>query len=318
MLSRLLKNIPMVKTCPECEGGTIRQPSGEPEAFCEQCGFIPEDGPDVDYGPEWRSFDEEDRQVRRRTGPVTNRTHLNRGHYTTFNVNEARSEQRARFSRMRTKQRWAESSEYKRAQHTAYGEMRRMCSALGLPKSIAEQAHSLFDTVYNDLEMTGRTIEAVVSACIYTTCRINTYPRTFEEVGEVCRVGAEKTKHMFKVINREMRLPLAPPTPLAYVDRFGSEADLDEGERRTARNILKSIPQKEWASKNPAGFAAAAVYMSALRSKKDDHLTQSESAEVGGVSTVTIRTQMRKMREYVGSADPADENPPIEVPIDPA
>jgi transcription initiation factor TFIIB len=51
-------------------------------------------------------------------------------------------------------------------------------------------------------------------------------------------------------------------------------------------------------SRGPTGIAAAAIYLAAKRRKKDR--TQSEVAQVAGVTEVTIRNRYKELCEHLG------------------
>jgi hypothetical protein len=61
--------------CPEC-GGIVH--TNSIETACEDCGLVVEDRP-IDHGPEWRAFDDDERDRRERTGPPLTPTRHDRG-----------------------------------------------------------------------------------------------------------------------------------------------------------------------------------------------------------------------------------------------
>src|SRR3989344_1034260 len=57
--------------CPECGGSNLRVQKEKGEAVCRDCGLVIEDKM-IDFGQEWREFDESDESSKRRTGaPMT-------------------------------------------------------------------------------------------------------------------------------------------------------------------------------------------------------------------------------------------------------
>jgi transcription initiation factor TFIIB len=61
--------------CPEC-GGIVH--TNSIKTACEDCGLVVEDRP-IDQGPEWRAFDDDERDRRERTGPPLTPTRPDRG-----------------------------------------------------------------------------------------------------------------------------------------------------------------------------------------------------------------------------------------------
>jgi len=58
-------------TCPECDG---RVHTHSVETRCADCGLVLEDDP-IDHGPEWRSFEEDEREPSRTGAPLTQARH---------------------------------------------------------------------------------------------------------------------------------------------------------------------------------------------------------------------------------------------------
>ena len=65
-----------------------------------------------------------------------------------------------------------------------------------------------------------------------------------------------------------------------------------------AHRILSSVGSEAMISRGPTGIAAAAIYLAAKRQKMDR--TQSEVAQVAGVTEVTIRNRYKELCEHLG------------------
>ena len=89
--------------CPECDG---RVTTNAVETVCEECGLVI-DEQRIDYGPEWRGFDKDERE---RTGAPLTATRHDRGLSTEIgrgadaNGNELSGQKRRRLARMRREQ----------------------------------------------------------------------------------------------------------------------------------------------------------------------------------------------------------------------
>ena len=71
-----------------------------------------------------------------------------------------------------------------------------------------------------------------------------------------------------------------------------------------ASRILRDVGAEAMISRGPTGIAAAAIYLAAKKHKKDR--TQSEVAQVAGVTEVTIRNRYKELCEHLNlnSQDP--------------
>ncbi|MBI2574420.1 hypothetical protein HYV82_00880, partial [Candidatus Woesearchaeota archaeon] len=67
-----------VKKCPECGGINLFWNKEKGEVICKDCGLVVEDKM-VDFGQEWREFDSESGDKRRRSGAPMTYTQYDQG-----------------------------------------------------------------------------------------------------------------------------------------------------------------------------------------------------------------------------------------------
>lgn len=287
------------RTCPECDG---RLKAGRHETICSDCGLVV-DSEHIDHGPEWRSFDEDER---RRTGaPVTEARHdrglrTEMGRHEDANGNTIDEDKRGRLARLR-KQHRRSKLETKRDRNQMEGiyEVRRLTSALGMEDSIRNQACRLFKTAQNDDLLRGRSIEAMAAASVYAACRCNDLPRTLGEVVPVARVARSRVENAYGVLNRELALPAVPPTPESYLPQFVSQLDMPTEVRRQAQEFCERAEAADLANgRNPAGVAAACVYLAAER-KSGIMVTQAAVCDLADISPPTLRARVEELRELI-------------------
>jgi len=157
-----------------------------------ECGLVV-DEQRIDHGPEWRAFDEDERE---RTGaPLTAARRHDRGlsteigRRTDANGNTLSGQKRRRLARMRREQsRGRFQSKVERNLAHGLGEVRRIVSALELSEAIRDQACQLFRSAQNEDLLRGRSIEAIAAASVYRACRCNGLSRLLDEVSEMARV----------------------------------------------------------------------------------------------------------------------------------
>jgi len=286
--------------CPDCDG-ELRTIDGE--QCCEDCGLIVE-GCRLDRrGP--RTFRDDQEQKRRTGGPRTVTRH-DRGLSTTIGRkrdakgNAIQGKKRRQLARLRREHDRARFQS-KRERNLAHGlgGIDRLTAQLDLPRSVQEQASSLFRTAQNENLLIGRSIESIAAGCVYAVCRINDVPRTLDEIASVTAIGEKKVRNGYKVLNRELDLPVPPQYPQEYIPRLVSAFDLPCRTERRAREIATEAVEAGLATGvNPAGFAASCVAVASA--KQGFEVIQLDLAEEADVSPETVREHRDRLWSFLG------------------
>lgn len=280
------------ESCPECDG-QLRE--GDSETVCTGCGLVVNEDA-IDHGPEWRDLDDE--QTRERTGAPLTRSRHDRGLSTEIcKHTRLKGRKRRRIARMRRQHSRAQI-ESKRDRNKVYGfgEIRRLISSLDLSTAIRDRACVLFDSAQSADLLRGRSVEGFAAAAVYATCRTASLSRTLEEICAVSRAREEELTAAYDALNRELGLPTGPIDPGEYLPRFASELDLPQAVQRRARERLEQCREKNLiAGRHPSGVAAACLYTAACDTDYD--LTQAATAEVAGVTPVTLRGTYQDLTE---------------------
>lgn len=288
-------------SCPECGSATVTTDEVRGERVCDECGAVLDDRV-FDHGPEWRAFSHEQHLSRARTGaPTTLATH-DRGLTTAIDWRNKdasgavlSAEKRRTLDRLRTWQeriRTEDASE--RNLQFALGEVDRMGSSLGVPRSVREMAAVIYRRALDQDLIRGRSIEGVAAAALYAACRGNGTPRSLEEMAVAARVDGQEIGRTFRYVAQELSLELQPVDPTAYVPRFCSALDHEERTKQTALELVSAATDRGLHSgKSPTGFAAAAVYLAGRLC--GDKRTQQDVAEVARVTEVTVRNRYQEL-----------------------
>ena len=138
-----------------------------------------------------------------------------------------------------------------------------------------------------------------MAASLYAACRQHSVPRTLDEIANYSRAKRKEIGRTYRFIARELRLNIRPTNPGSYVQRFCSVLNLSGSVQRKATDLIVDAQAKEITSgKGPTGMAAAAIYISAIQC--NERRTQSDVAEVAGVTEVTIRNRSKDLIENLG------------------
>jgi transcription initiation factor TFIIB len=286
--------------CPECFED-LKNDGGE--LVCPDCSLVI-DSATIDRGPEWRAFNHSERQSKSRVGAPTTQTMHDKGLSTTIDWKNKdaygrniSSKKRSQMNRLR---RWQERIRTKDAGERnlqfALSEIDRMSSSLGIPDSVREVASVLYRKALSEDLIRGRSIEGVATACLYAACRRESLPRSLEEIEAVSRVERKEIGRTYRYVSKALGLEMQPVDPKQYVPRYCSQLELSEKVKTKAMEIIDVTAEKGLLSgKSPTGYAAAAIYASALLC--NEKKTQREVAEVAQVTEVTIRNRYQEQIE---------------------
>ena len=287
--------------CPKCSSTNLTKDYSRAELVCEKCGLVI-DAEMMDHGPEWRAFDNEQRDKKARTGsPMTYTVH-DKGLTTTISWqnrdaygHSIPTRNRAQLYRLRKWQvrtRISDGTERNLAQ--ALSNLDRMSSALGLPRNVRETAAMIYRRAVRQKLARGRTIDGVSAAVLYAACRQCNVPRTLEEISNISQMKRKEIGRNYRNISRKLELKLLPTTPQDYISRFCSQLKLSNEVQVKTIEILKHAAKKELTSgRGPTGLAAAAIYIATVLC--GERRTQREIAEIGGVTEVTIRNRYKEI-----------------------
>jgi transcription initiation factor TFIIB len=291
--------------CPECGSSELIGDYERAEVYCTKCGLVIDENL-IDMGPEWRAFDSEQRDKRTRVGaPVTYTIH-DKGLSTMIDWRnkdiygrDIPARNRAQWYRLRKWQRKIRiSGATERNLAFALSELDRDSSRLGLPRSVRESASVVYRSAVEKKLIRGRSIEGVVAASLYITCRRCSVPRTLDEIAEVSRVTKKEVGRTYRFLSRELDIKLLPTSPADYIPRFASELGLSgETQSRAIEIIKKATKEGLTSGRGPNGVAAAALYIASVL--LTERKTQKEVADIAGVTEVTIRNRYKELTEHL-------------------
>ncbi len=290
----------------ECPPDKIIFDQERGEYICIETGEVIEDRI-IDTGPEWRAFTPEERERRSRAGSPLSPAMQDIGLATVIDYRNRDAsgkkldlKRKMEYARMRKWQvRTKIQNTVDRNLAQANAELQRLSTILGLPKEVQEQAAMIYRKAVERGLVRGRAIESVIAATIYAACRIMKTPRTLDEIAKYTKGGRKELARCYRLLWKELNwkelgVELPKPDPIFYVPRIVSTLGLSGTVEATAKEILQKIKDSGiGAGKDPAGIAAAAVYIATLLS--DEKRTQKEIAVVAGVTEVTVRNRYKEL-----------------------
>ncbi|MCD6410053.1 MAG: transcription initiation factor IIB [Candidatus Verstraetearchaeota archaeon] len=287
--------------CPECGNVVLVNDYERAEVICTQCGLVITDRL-VDPGPEWRAFDQDQRDKRSRAGAPTTYTIHDKGLSTVIDWRDRDSygkalapRKRAQIYRLRKWQRRIRVSDAaERNLAFALSELDRMASQLGLPRCVRESAALIYRKAVEERLVRGRSIESMAAAALYAACRKYKIPRTLNEFSDISRASRKEIARSYRFIARALAVRVNPADPVDYVPRLVSKLGLTVEVQRRAIELIRFASKVGLTSgRGPTGIAAAAVYIASvlLNHKK----TQRDIATAAGVTEVTVRNRYKEL-----------------------
>jgi transcription initiation factor TFIIB len=286
------------KKCPECQAESLAWNKERGEVACKTCGLVLDDKL-FDFGQEWREFDSESSENRRRTGAPLTYTQEDRGLGTTIgtkaDLHRLSKKDKDKFYRLRLWQRRV-STAIESNLRLALSEIKRIVSVLGLPNYVEEEISRIYTEAVQRGLVRGHSTEAVVAGVVYAVLRMYDIPRTLNEVSEVTGIDKKKVAKNFKYVSRNLNIRTLPIDPMNYVARFASELKLEPQTQTKALDIVQVATKEEITSgRSPKGIAAGALYIASKI--HNERKTQAEIAKVADVTEVTVRNSYKELIE---------------------
>lgn len=292
-----------ITRCSECGSTDLVRDYDVGEIVCEKCGFVISTTL-LDTGPEWRAFDEEQREKRTRVGAPLTWTIHDKGLSTIIDWHDSdvygrklKPMEKAHIYRLR---KWHRRSKVSGATERnlafALSELTKVAYKLNLPKNVLETSSVIYRQIVRKRLIRGRSIQGVAAASIYMACRQCSVIRTLEEVAKASSISKKEGGRNYRFLLRRLDTKVMPVNPHNYVSKFVNQLSLSGNTESLAIRILDIASDLKLTSgRGPAGIAAAATYIASLLT--DERRTQGEIAKGAQVTEVTIRNRYKELTQ---------------------
>lgn len=294
-----------IHKCPECGSTRLMRDYESAEIVCMDCGFVVAMKL-ADRGPEWRAFDNEQREKRARVGAPLTFTIHDKGLSTMIDWHDKdiygkklSTSQRAQIYRLRKWQRRIRVSDaMERNLAFALSEITKIANSLSLPKSIFETASVIYRKAVKEHLIRGRSIQGISAASVYIACRQCGLARTLDDIASASSVSKKEIGRSYRFLVKELNYFIPPLKPSQYVSKFSNQLTMQGKVEEIASKILKVASDLKLTSgRGPTGIAAAASYIASLLT--GERKTQREIAEIAQVTEVTIRNRYKELVEQL-------------------
>ena len=290
--------------CPSCGYKKMVTDQNTGELFCGKCGFVVTEKIE-DTGAEWRSF-ANDESNRTRVGAGTSLTMHDMGLSTIIGKankdatgKPLSSGVKSSIERLRTwDSRSQAHSSADRNLRQALNEMDKLKDKLALTNAVVEKAAYIYRKAMERKLVRGRSIQGLVAACLYASCRNTETPRTLDDIAKGINIRRKDVARCYRLIFRELDLKMPVVDPVKGVSRIASLAGLSEKSKRKAIVILNQAKKEGIvAGKDPMGIAAAALYLACI--SIGETKSQKDISIASGVTEVTIRNRCAGLRKML-------------------
>ena len=290
--------------CPSCGDKKMVTDQTTGELFCSKCGLVVTDKIS-DTGAEWRSFSNEEGN-KARTGAGTSLTMHDMGLSTVIGAankdatgKPLSASVKSSIERLRTwDSRSQAHSSADRNLRQALNEMDKLKDKLALTDAVIEKAAYIYRKAMEKKLVRGRSIQGLVAACLYASCRNTETPRTLDDIAKGINIRRKDVARCYRLIFRELELKMPVVDPVKGVSRIASIAELSEKSKRKAIAILNQAKDEGMvAGKDPMGIAAAALYLACIST--GEVKSQKEISIASGVTEVTIRNRCSGLRKML-------------------
>lgn len=287
--------------CPRCGSLEVIMDQENGEEVCGRCGIVISEDM-VDLGPEWRAFNQAEKDTRTRTGPTSSLAQYDKGLYTGFrgdrdaHGNRLDKETRNRMSKLRRYDNRSKMDEsWGRNLSIAMAELDRLSAILHIPKNVKEHAALFYRNALKHDLIRGRSIDAFVAAGLHAACRFHKIPRPLKKIAQASTRQYSEIARSYRLLLRELNLKMPVDDPMKFVPGIASKLNVRQNTELHAINILRRAKQmRELSGKDPRGMAAAALYMACI--ENDDKRIQKEVAAAAGTTEVTLRNRLKGLK----------------------
>lgn len=176
-------------------------------------------------------------------------------------------------------------------------ELKKIFNNLDLPRYVSECAVILFKKAYNRKLIKGRSIEALVCACLYFGCRAFELPITLNDILNESNTTIKKFKKSYRSLFKNFNLKVKPLTPQHFVSRYVSELGLGLQIEKEVLHVINQLPFNFINGQNPKRICAGVIYF--ITKLNEQKTLQREIAKVCDVSEVGLRYTWKEISKVI-------------------
>lgn len=201
----------------------------------------------------------------------------------------------------------------------AFREISNWCEQFSMPKTISDIAKQLYKRSEEEKLLRGKSVDAVIAACIFIACRQAKVPRTFREICQLVGVSKKALGQCYKALERAFNLTggggaggahggasngahggrddrgsATVTTPEDLLVRYCSHLGLPQWMQSYCKDIIARARECGVADgRSPISIAGATLLFTTTLF--DEAKSTKEIGQVAGVSETTIKIVYRQL-----------------------
>jgi transcription initiation factor TFIIB len=272
------------------------------EIICSNCGQVISEKA-LETQAEWRAFTTDEVNDRSRTGMPTSLARHDKGLSTIIGRANKDASGQVLDAAMRTTMERLRTWDFRTQAYTptdrnlrqAFEHLAMLKDKLGLSDAIIEKTAYVYRKAQVNGMVRGRTINSVLAASLYITCREMRISRTLKDIAAISNIKRKELARMYRLMFFKLDVKIPIVDPLKCVVKISNKINLSEKTKRKAISIMNDVTKKEIsAGKDPMGIAATVLYLSCL--KTGEHRSQIDIANAAGVTEVTVRNRFKDLK----------------------
>jgi len=263
----------------------------------------------VDYGPESKSSDLEERmKLARATGQTTLAQH-DLGIATEISIStkdfSGKSINHDVANQMHNLRKWQQrirvSSPRERRLANVLAKINDGCQSLSLSRNVLETSCMIYRNLDGHIEVKGKSVSSITAATIYMACKQCNVVRSLEEICRgTCAPKDVKSKtklaaRYYRTMVMELGSATAPVLTMdKYISKIANITQTDARVERLALEIAEKTKDNHLSDgKAPNGIAAAYLYVASVL--LGQNVLQRDVSSIAGVTEVTIRNRCKEI-----------------------
>jgi len=248
----------------------------------------------------WRAYDSEEWFKRAHASAITHTVH-DTGLVTDIKLVVKNHKMRMLSLKMRSLQKHLRVSKDQKKLVDALTKMNRLAAQLGLPDSVKETCGIILKKIISALNPRKSKLDLYVVAAIVLASRAHGIPLRARDVLALVNRSEQMYWRVMAEISFKLgtRIPKGRvPDPRAFLQKIVNNLGLSQKVYTLASIIINALKSRGYnEGKDPAGIAAAAVYVASII--MNEKKTQREVAKASEVTEVTIRNRYKDIVDKV-------------------
>ncbi len=277
------------KKCPRCGKKSILSDDSTGEKFCSKCGYV------VPEKSELSPLSVHDK-------PSKASSMSNFGSSTIINPQNKDALGKPISASMRNTIERLKELDTKTKTHSsveknlklAEDEIGKLKDKLVLSDLVIEKTKSIYKKTVERKLARGHSIEGMIGACLYASCKDLEIPRTLKDISDSIGIKKNDVLRCYKLIFRELEMKIIILDLKIHVPKIASVVGASEKSKRRAISILEQAKKEGMdIGKDPKGMIAGALYLACIRTNEGK--TQKEIANASNVTEKIIRTRCKEL-----------------------